>query len=473
MKQKPLLKKPHPVWDKRIPTLFGLLLIIIGTAITAYLVQIGAIPFLRAAPTENPENIRVTNVANDSFTITYTTAANVIGSVDVSKDQNISGGQVFLDDRDEASGVPTPHMVHSITVRNLQPSTQYYFGITSGQTTFLNQDSPFTQKTGPAISDQPSSEDPLSGLLLSSTGDKPTEAIVYITADGGQTVSALVKSSGIYIITLNTLRTSDMSSYLKLSGDTKFQLLAVSPTEESHAIISATKRNPVPTITLSNDYDFTGSSSPVSSTSAAFIGFPVFSLNTSVVATPQINTPQPDQNFTDTQPVLSGKALPNATVEITIHSDQAISATVTADQYGNWTYRPASPLTPGQHTIAITTKDQFGIMKTIQQAFSVFPPGTQVAEAATPSATLTPSAIPTNTPTPIAQTTITPNASASPTVATTLVPSPTTQSLLITATPNKQIPATGNDSVVTAGIVGLATTVVGILLFLSSKGAAL
>ncbi len=473
MKQKPFLKKPHPVWDKRIPTLFGLFLIIIGIAITSYLVQIGAIPWLRAAPTENPENIRITNVSNDSFTVTYTTAANVIGTVAVNQDQNIANGQVFLDDRDQATGVPTQHMVHSITVRNLKPATQYYFGITSGQTTFLNQGSPFSQKTGAEITDQPSNEDPLSGLLLTSTGNKPTEAIVYITADGGQTVSTLVKASGIYIVPLNTIRTSDESKYLKLSSDTKFQLLAISPSEQSHAIISATKRNPVPTITLSNDYDFTGSTTPVSSTSAAFIGFPVFSLNTSVVATPKINTPQPNQNFTDAQPVLSGKALPDATVEITIHSDQAISATVTADQYGNWTYRPASPLAPGQHTITITTKDQFGIMKTIQQTFNVFAPGTQVAEAATPSATIVPSKIPTNTPVPTVQASITPSATTSPTVITPPAATPSATSLLITSTPNKPLPATGSNSVVTVGIVGLATTVVGILLFLSSKGAAL
>ncbi|HEX8965830.1 MAG TPA: Ig-like domain-containing protein [Patescibacteria group bacterium] len=473
MKQKPFLKKPHPVWDKRIPTLLGLVLIIIGIALTSYLVQIGAIPWIKAAPSENPENIRVTNISSDSFTVTYTTAANVIGTVEISKDQNISTGQVFLDDRDQATGTPTQHMIHSITVRNLQPGTQYYFGITSGQTSFLNQGSPFTQATGPTIADQPSNEDPLSGLLLTSTGDKPTDAIVYITADGGQTLSTLVKSSGIYIIPLNTLRTTDNSKYLKLTSETKFQLLAISPTEQSHAIISATKRNPIPTITLSNDYDFTGSVAPVSSTSAVFIGFPVFSLNTNVQATPQINVPQANQNFTDQQPVLSGKALPDATVQITIHSNQAISATVTADQYGNWTYRPASPLAPGQHTITITTKDQFGIMKTIEQTFSVFPPGTQVAEAATPSATLGPSAIPTISPTPITQASVTPNASASPTVITPSAPTPTTQSLLITSTPSKQIPPTGSNSVVTFGIVGLATTVIGILLFLSSKGAAL
>lgn len=472
MIQKPLLK-PHPIWDKRIPTMLGLLFIVIGIAITSYLVQIGAIPFLRAAPTENPENIRITNTTDTSFTVTYGTPAQVIGSVMVNKDQNVSGGQVFLDDRDQATGIPTQHMLHSVTIRNLQPNTKYYFAITSGQTTYLNQGVPFTATTGTAISNQPSSEDPLSGLILSPTGDKVDEAIVYITADGGQTVSTLVKPSGIYLVPLNTLRKQDESAFIQLTADTKFQLLAIGPTSQSHAIISATKRNPVPTITLSNDYDFTDTTTPISSTSGSFVGFPVFSLDTNIQATPQIDTPKPNQNFTDQQPVLSGKAIPNSKVEISIHSDQAISATVTADQYGNWTYRPTTPLTPGQHSVAITTKDQFGIMKTIQQTFNVFSPGSQVAQAATPSATLGPSPVLTSSPLPTQQPSLTPQVSTTPTIATTYTPTPTTQSLLIPTAPSKRIPPTGNDSVVTAGIVGLATTVVGILLFLSSKGTAL
>jgi len=466
------IQKPT-IWNRRFPTLLGLLLIVIGIGVTSYLVQIGAIPFLKAAPTENPENIRITNITDTSFSLTYSTPAQVIGSVTINKDPNIaSGGQVFLDDRDQPTGIPTPYMLHSITIRNLQAKTQYYFSILSGQTTYLNNNSPFTITTGSTISDQPSSEDPLSGLIISPSSDKLSEGLVYVTIDGGQTLSALVKSSGIYIVPLNTIRTQDLTGYMKLTGDTKIQLLATDGTLTSRALILASRRNPVPTVTLSNNYDFTVNTEPLASTSALPLGFPVFALDTSIQATPKINSPTQNQNFTDSQPVLSGKALPNATVSITIHSDQGITTTVTADQYGNWSYRPTTPLTPGQHTISITTIDQFGIMKTIQQTFTILASGTQVAEAATPSASLTPTQIPTVSPT--VQPTLVVTGAPSPTSAPpTLTVQPTAQSLLITSAPSKPLPPTGSNSLVTVGIVSIATTVVGILLFLSTRGAPL
>jgi len=106
--------------------------------------------------------------------------------------------------------------------------------------------------------------------------------------------------------------------------------------------------------------------------------------------------------------LFSGTALPNGTVKITIHSDEGIEVTVTADGLGNWTYRPERELSPGEHTITISTKDSAGTTRFITRAFSIFEEGSQVTEAATPSATPTfsptvtpvPTIVPTNTPTP-------------------------------------------------------------------------
>src|SRR6185312_548698 len=102
------------------------------------------------------------------------------------------------------------------------------------------------------------------------------------------------------------------------------------------------------------------------------IGFPSFSTNSSLVATPVITTPTKDETFSDQQPQFSGKALPNQEVTIVVHSTDAISTTVTADANGTWSYRPSSPLAPGAHTISITTKNTAGILQTIEQSFTVY-----------------------------------------------------------------------------------------------------
>jgi hypothetical protein len=463
-------------WNKRIPTLFAFLLIAVGIGVTSYLTVTGVIPFGNAAPEENPQEVRITNVTDTSFTVTYKTDASIIGSVALGTDPSF--GQVALDDRDQATGVPTQHILHSITIRNLKPLTKYFYAITSGRTTYMNRDSPFITITGPKIQSQPSPETPVAGSVQLLNGDKPDEALIYVNTQNGQLLSTLVKSNGIYIIPLNSMRTENLTSYIRFSPRSTLELLALGDSSESHATLFADKRGSVPAITLSNNYDFTLDTAPLTSGSKNPIGFPAFSLDTSIQPEPKIETPVKNQTFTDPQPVLNGKAMPNETVKIEIHSQAVISTSVTADQYGNWSYRPNIPLGAGQHTIVITTKDQNGIVKTIQQAFTIFALGTQVAEAATPSASptviITPSPLPSPSPSPTqmpTQTiTPTPTITISPTL--TATPSPTI-SLTITPVPSQKIPPTGSNALINIGAATLVTTVAGIVLFLVSSGISL
>lgn len=451
------------VFDKRYTKLFGIIILVLGVVATAALTLSGVNPFIKAAPTEDPTSIRITNVTDSSFTLTYLTQASVIGTISYGKDQFL--GQIALDDRDQPSGKPNDHFLHSITVRGLAAQTKYYFSILSGKTTYLNNGLLFTVTTGAELTEKPTAENPLSGIISLPDGTKPHEALIYVTTDRGQTLSGLAKSIGLYVIPLNTLRTSDASSLLTFSPNTKLQMLVVSDNGmQSKVILLAGQRNPVPAITLSNNYDFSLGTTPLASTSALPLGFPEFALDNTIAATPEIITPKDNQTFTDNQPLLKGQALPNATVEITIHSD-VITAQVIADTQGNWSYRPATPLSPGQHTITITTKDKFGILQTITKTFTVFWSGTQVAEAATPSATptfgVTPTFIPTTKPT--ITSTPTNQITSKPT------PIPTIPHFVITTTPpigGKQIPATGSESVIKGALVGLVTVAAGAVLFL-------
>lgn len=463
------------IWNKRIPTLLSLGLVLIGIAATSYLTFTGVITIGRAAPGENPQAIRITNITDTSFTVTYTTSESVIGSLSTGTDSSL--GQVVLDDRDQPSGIPSQYQLHSITARNLKPLTKYFFAVSSGKTTYLNRDAPFTIITGPHIAGTPPAEVPVAGSIELVSGESPPEAIVYISSQNGETLSTLAKSNGLYIVPLNSMRTSDLNSYNTFTDASTLQLLIVGETETSRVALFANKRNPVPKITLSNNYDFTLNTSPVASTSGSFIGFPAFSLDNSIQPQPKIETPSKNQQFTDQQPLLQGKGLPNQTVNIIIHSQTIIQSTVTTDQYGNWTYRPTTPLPPGQHTISITTPDQNGILRTLQQTFTVFASGTQVAEAATPSATPTTFVpTPTNTPIPILTTAPTTIPSLSPTLTPTLgvTSTPTILTPIPSGpTPKPTIAPTGNNTLVTSGIITLVTTAAGVVLFLISRGASL
>ncbi len=97
------------IWSKRIPTLLGILLIAIGVGITSYLVNTGVIITSKAGPLETAQNIRISNITDSSFTVSFTTEALVIGSLNFGKDKNL--GQTALDERDK-KGVLREHKIH-------------------------------------------------------------------------------------------------------------------------------------------------------------------------------------------------------------------------------------------------------------------------------------------------------------------------------------------------------------------------
>jgi hypothetical protein len=457
-------------WDTRIPTLFGILLITLGVGVTTFLVNQGVLFRSNASSTDQPQNVRITNITDSSFTVSYETGSKVIGSLNYGEDQKL--GQPALDDRDQQTGNLTSYSIHNITVRNLSPQKKYFFSITSGQETYTNNGQAFEVDTGSKLSDSPPSQDPISGSVLLSDGSIPKEAIVYVTADNSQVVSTLVKSDGSYILPLNSLRTNDLTTYYSFPSDGTVKMLIFGDSLTSNVLISLNQTRPIPTVILSKDYDFRESQSPVVVSNPDIASFPSFE-STSSASTPQILTPKNGQNLTDQQPLFKGTSAPNQDVKITIHSNQAVQTTVKADQNGNWDYRPSSNLSPGTHTITIQAKDNTGILKTITQSFVVYASGQQINPP------------PSGSPTPIATVTVGPTNIPSPTVIITSVPTISITSL-ITATPSvtltetkggfnisptqKALPPTGNPSIMTAGIVGAVVSLVGGLLFLLTRG---
>lgn len=471
------------IWDKRIPTLLGILLIAIGVGVTSFLVNKGIILTGQASPTTNPQNVRITNITDNSFTVSYNTDAQVMGSLIYGKDQNL--GQTALDDRDQQTGTLINHKIHSITVRNLSSVTKYFFSITSGQDKFLNNGAPFETVTGGNVVNPPSEQKPIVGKVVMPDGNTPTEGIIYITTDKSQVISSLLRNDGTYLIPLNSVRGQDLASYLDFSTVNTLKMLIFGDSLSSNVSLSINQINPVPTITLSQNYDFATGMESVASSSAQQTtaeSFPSPKPNGNVSSkAPQILTPQANQNFSDQQPIFKGTARPNETVKIIIHSDAQIQTQVTTDSSGNWSFRPTSALSPGEHTIYITALDASGILKTITQTFTVYASGSQVNPAANPPtatpsplATATPSPSPSATPTltpvptPIPTLAPTPTASATPTLTPVLTPIPT-----VTPTPIASIApplAPGGNSpgpdgkIVMLGLLGGMLTIIGAFL---------
>ena len=458
--------------NRRIPTLLGILCITLGIWLTSQLLEKGVITIGRATPTESPQDIRLSNISDSSVTISFRTKTPVLSGVNFGKDKNL--GLVASDERDEKTESKL-HAIHSFNIKNLVPVTKYYFSIISGDKTFLNNNTPFEVTTASLIS---SSDSPFSihGKILFPDSNESVEAIAYLNTSISQTLSTLVKPDGTYSFQLPFLRTENLTKTISIEENTKIRMLIAGTTLISNITLLSNQGSPVPPITLSKDYDFSVNSADltpsVSSSSALLppgVGFPVYIFTTTESKIPQFVTPKKDESFSDTKPLFSGIASPSALVSIRIESQQKIQDQIKADSNGRWTYRPNDSLTPGNHTISITSQDGSGLVKTITQSFIVLAAGSQFIEPSVsptkPSPTPTQPITPTPTSTPIPTPTI---------LLPTSTPFPTPSPITYPPPQKKgggQISPPGNSSLISEGIKGIIAAAGGIVLFFITKGA--
>ncbi len=454
----------NSLWQKRIPTLLGIILIIVGIGITTYLAGNGAIITTKAGPSEVPQNVRITNITDTSLTVSYTTDAQVIGSVNYGRDKSLR--QITLDDRDDNGNI-SPRFIHYITLKNLSPGTTYLFSITSGAQSYLKDENPYEVSTGPAIGNSIDEANLIKGSVVYPQLYSK-EAIVYITSEGASTISTLAKDDGSYSSLLNMLRDKDLSSYFGFNENTVFSMLVIGQGVTSNITFTIPSSKELPPIILSEDFDFTQGKSEIA-TQSAQEGFSALTFQTETpVKIPQITTPEDNQNFVDSQPRFSGTATPNSVIDIEIHSDDNLKAQVFVDARGNWSYRPPSSLSPGQHTIKIVARDASGILRIVTSVFTIFESGTQVVEAATPSASPSPTTPPAVNPTP------TPTLTLTPTLTPTPIPTSTpilTVSPAITLSPTPvPIITQPGVSLTLFGIIGIGITGLGALILLYNRG---
>ncbi len=453
---------PSKLLDKRIPTLLGILVLVVALIAGTLLLGQGPGVFApRATPTTTPKNIKVTNVTDNSFTISFLTDDLTPGFVKYGTTENALNSQAS-DDRDQLSGTVADFKMHHITVRGLQPTTNYYYTLGTGAgTNFDNNGSPFLIKTT-ARNGAPAAAKTIYGSVSTQAGSPADGSVVYVALANAGEMSSLVKASGSWAVPLSNARTKDGSAYAQIS-DADSIIISVqgtTPTETTSFNTTVSEAQPVPTLT------FGQSAPPVSPTPTPT---PTSTPEESVQPTPE-TTPKPTatpevtpeltsffnaspsaeasnsalvaedaestssatasvttvdlektvpQQVTTTQPTIIGKAVPNVTVTIQVHSDTNIEQFVTADANGNFSLDIAAlskTLEPGPHSATYSYTDPTtGQVVTKTVNFVVESSAQQLAQAKPfgsgnpyPPATATP------TPTPATQ-----SATASPSAAAT------------------------------------------------------
>lgn len=383
----------------KIPTIVGFILVILLVGgIIVFFEQVSR-SATHASPTEQPEHILVTNIADTGFTVTWTTQTQASGVVIA----EASGRKpvTAFDERDQTGGTLGKYTTHSISLQNLSPSTDYTIKLLSNGKVTTNGSSSYRVTTGPTLTRDAEGLEPAYGTIITTANTPAQGALVMLTVEGGQTLSSLTKPSGTWLIPLNLIRDATLRQYLPTQERMGEQILVRLGEKEIHAITDTLNDAPVPVMILGKTYDFRNQqakSHPVSplatNTSPNVLGVTKTAIG--------FIKPEEGASLTTFLPLIQGTGIAGKTVAVTIGITHPTSGKTTVGNDQLWRYTPPKPLLPGKQSVTITTTDAQGKPIAMTRAFTILRSGTQVLGDATPSATLIPTpTTSTETPTPV------------------------------------------------------------------------
>jgi hypothetical protein len=385
----------------RFPTIIGLFFAVCVVGIIIFVTESLRSP-TNASPAQAPDNIRKTNISDASFTISWTTGSPATGTILLSGVNKKN--QMYFDERDQ-TGKLGKYITHSITIRDALPDTEYTYKILSGGSQYVNDGVPFTLKTAGKSPPNTGGLEPAYGTILSDTGAPAEGALVYLSIDGAQDLSALTKSSGLWLIPLNQVRTPDLAGYAPATERMTERIHAQYGDFQSTAITDTLNDSPVPEMYLGKSYDFrrlqANAPVPSAKTIAQSTTTPGVVLGQSTIASFTVSLTQPKEgaSLTSAFPLIAGTGIPGAYVGISLGLYEPVSGTAKADENGLWKYTPTARLGSGKQSVTILTKDSAGKPVAITHAFTILKSGTQVLGSATPSATIVPTENPAESPT--------------------------------------------------------------------------
>jgi len=130
----------HPQ-TKKIPTLLGLLLLVVAIGAGVLLTQYRQFFNIGASETEKPQEVRITNVSSTSFTVSWTTKIATAGFLAFGE------GKTLNYTAPQNKFISPLSLVHSVDAQGLKPDTSYYFNVGVNKDTYGNKNGDYSVKT--------------------------------------------------------------------------------------------------------------------------------------------------------------------------------------------------------------------------------------------------------------------------------------------------------------------------------------
>lgn len=428
----------------KIPTILGIFLLLglIGGLIG---LERAGVLRIRAGKEIRPQKVRQSNITSNSFVISWITDKPATGMVKVQQDGQ---ERIFIDVRDNI-GQPQKYTTHYVEVKGLEANKNYQYVLMSNGNEFSNGNQDYQQKTAEVIGQELPQANLASGRVVTEQNKPAKGAVVYVDIPGISPLSSLVTSQGNWAVSLAKAYSQDLKSLADYQEGMVLEEIFVQGAEmgTSKGKTYTQQDDPVPTITLGKDFDFTSQKDqtkdrdlnrqPTAPPSGSG-GFSNDDINLSQQGEFEIITPEDGETINVSKPEIFGTGPERGKVKITLESSTKYEADleIGADQQWKWT--PPQDLEPGSHTLTVSYTDpETGQVEEFKRTF-VLAAETDDGPAfsSTPSGeTVTPTPTPTSEPTPTLE----------PTSTTALTSTPTTTSSARSSQPSTEsgVPETG------------------------------
>lgn len=228
---------------KTMPTLFALTIITVGLVWGVALVNENKDIAINAKENAAPNEVRVSNIESDSLSVSWVTKSKVTGYLVWGKNENTKN--IVLESFEK------PSYNHVVNLKNLEPSTTYFFRIYSHGILFENDNIPWQGRTTykfpgtvPTFM--------VSGVVTDEYTNPINNALVYLTVGGGSPLSTLTTKNGSFVVDISKAKTQSLENYIKINKDSTLIEIVVkgNASETASAQVYPKNANPINPIVM-------------------------------------------------------------------------------------------------------------------------------------------------------------------------------------------------------------------------------
>lgn len=241
--------KPKPA---RIPTVLALLtIIIVGVIFGVFMLYSKQIYNALSPVDDKPQQVRITNITSDSFTVSWVTKRPTNAYLKYGKGQALDT---------TISGSPQdapPSLVHTVQVEDLVEETSYNFQVgVENPGEWKREFGKHSVQTSKVIKDGEANI--IFGSVTDSSSKPVQGAIVYVTIQGVQPLSSVTDLEGAWTLNLGHALSSDLQGGASYDKDKSVVEVFV----QTGRLFASAKGHvgaarPLPPMVLGKSYDFT------------------------------------------------------------------------------------------------------------------------------------------------------------------------------------------------------------------------